>query len=132
MMSIEKVFLFFLEQCSELFTEILIAHIPVYPWTGFFYNLIVFPVIEHAGMQWPLGAAPWFPGMDCASISKKNAMAINCQHLYGIAGLAPEPAGNHLPFQAQMFNHSFLIILVKRNGCFPLAAITTLLADKYF
>jgi len=82
-------------------------------------------------MERPLGAAPWFTGMDCAAGVIKDAMPLNSPHLNGVAGLAPKSAGNLPPFHAQMLNHSFLVIFIERNGCVPLAAISALLADKY-
>lgn len=83
-------------------------------------------------MQGPLGAAPGFTRMDCAAIIVEDAVTINCLHLNGVATLTPEFAGNIISCHPKVANHPLLVIFIKRDSSFSLAAITTLLADEYF
>lgn len=82
-------------------------------------------------MQGPLRTAPGLTGMDGAAVIIKNAVAVYGLHLNGIAGLAPIFFSDLIPFHAEIFNHSYLVVVIKGNRGFALAAVAALLTDEY-
>ncbi len=112
-------------------TEFLIAESSVYAGTGLFDDPEIFLRLQYAGMQGPLGTAPGFASMDGTAVVIKYAVSIYGLHLYSIPCLTPIVPGNFFPTHAKMFNHSFLVVFIKGNRGFTLAAVAALLTDEY-
>lgn len=83
-------------------------------------------------MQRPLPAAPGTAGMDEATLAKEDTMAVLGFHLDTVATDPPVAPSHLLLCHRQTMEHPLLVILVQRDGSFPLATETTAFATEYF
>ena len=117
-------FFFLLQQPLKDRTEFFPAQILINARAGLPDSAEVAPVMQHAGMQRPLTASPGPSLMYSTTgiLCIKNTMMIHDVHLDHITRYPPIFFFDFLPGQAQLGDHPFLIILIQRDGGFPLAA----------